>query len=648
MTRRETLVPAVDLDDVGVNDSTEPALATIVDAALTRRHLLLGAMATSALVGVERVVGSARAEGTSSLTFAELPHGRSPDDMVAPGYSRQILMRWGDPMFPDSPAWSPTAQSAAAQERQFGYNNDFVAYLPLPRGSDSSDHGLLAINHEYTQLNIMFPGLDPKAAENDATRALVDVELAAHGMSVLEVRKQANRWIVVPDSRYTRRITAMTPMTFSGPAAGHDRLKTLTDPTGRTCLGTINNCGGGKTPWGTVLTAEENFHGYFAGETDGPEARNHKRYGITARSRYAWSRFHDRFDLTKDPNEPNKFGWVVEVDAHDPASVPVKRTALGRLKHEAATCVVNLDGRVVVYMGDDERKEYVYKFISRDRYDPAAGSANARLLDDGTLYVARFDADMTMTWMPLEFGQGPLTPQNGFASQADVVIELRRAADLLKATPMDRPEDIETNPVNGRVYALMTADNRRQAGEQDAANPRPRNFFGHVLELIPPGTAPKLDHAALKHGWDIFLLAGDPAKPELGARYGQPMSRSGWLANPDNVAFDPRGRMWLASDQGTAQADFGIGDGIWACDVEGPGRAVTRFFYRCPTGAEMCGPEFTPDGRSLFLAVQHPAGDDKGSHYEKPTTRWPDFMADVPPRPALIVIVKDDGGEIGA
>ncbi len=639
---------AFDPDEIGTNQSTEPPFGAVVEVALTRRGLLLGSVAAGALVGIDGPIKRARAETASSLTFTEVAHGRSPEDVVAPGYSRQILLRWGDALFADSPPWSPTTQSATAQARQYGYNNDFIAYMPLPRGSDSSSHGLLAINHEYTQLNIMFPGLDPKAAEKDATREMVDIELAAHGLSVIEVRKQANRWEVVADSPYTRRITMTSPMTLVGPAAGHERLKTRTDATGRTCLGMINNCGGGKTPWGTVLTAEENFQLYFVGDAAGtPEARNHKRYGLAAKSRYAWSRFHDRFDVTKDPNEPNKFGWIVEIDPYDPTATPVKRTALGRMKHEAATCVVNPDGRLVVYMGDDERKDYIYKYVSDGRYDPAAGAANARLLDEGVLHVARFDADMTMTWMPMVFGQGPLTPENGFSSQAEVLIETRRAADLLKPTPMDRPEDVETNPLTGRVYALMTSDNRRQPGEQDAANPRPRNFFGHIIEIIPPGTEPQVDHTALKHRWEIFILAGDPAKPELGARYGGPLSPSGWFANPDNIVFDPRGRMWIASDQGTAQGDFGIGDGMWACDVAGPGRAVTRFFYRVPSGAEMCGPEFTPDGRSLFLAVQHPAGDDKDSSYENPTTRWPDFRPDVPPRPALVVIVKDDGGEIG-
>jgi secreted PhoX family phosphatase len=636
-------------EDIGVNESTERPFREIASARLSRRGMLQGTLATAAVgvLGSTLTRAVAVAQSGSTLTFTEVAPGPKPDHAVAPGYTAQVLIRWGDKVLPSAPEFNVRQQSAPAQAEQFGYNCDFIAYAPLPAGSNTSDHGLLWVNHEYTELHMMFPGLDAKTMVETASKEMVDIELAAHGGSIIEVRKTSGTWQVVQGSRYARRLHPMsTEMRLSGPAAGHSRMKTTADPTGTVVIGMLNNCAGGWTPWGTVLSAEENFNGYFGGDfTKTAEATNYKRYGLAPKPRYAFSRFHDRFNVEKEPNEANRFGWIVEIDPYDPTSMPVKRTALGRFKHEAGQVWVNPNGTVTVYSGDDENNDYVYKFVSRGRYNPTDRTANRNLLDDGTLYVAQFHDDGTVKWLPLVFGQGPLTPANGFQSQADVLIETRRAADLLKATPMDRPEDIETNPVTGRTYVILTNNTRRKPEEVTKANPRPANEYGHIIELILPGDGKMSDHTVLEHRWEMFLLAGPIDK---GGKYGAGISAAGWTACPDGMVFDSKGRLWIASDQGSAQSRFGIGDGIWACDTTGPGRATTRFFYRTPTGGEMAGPCFTPDDKTLFVSVQHPAADDPGSTFDKPSTRWPDFKDDMPPRPSVVAITKNDGGDIGS
>jgi secreted PhoX family phosphatase len=393
-----------------------------------------------------------------------------------------------------------------------------------------------------------------------------------------------------------------------------------------------------------VLIAEENFHQHFRGDVEKTgEARNYKRYGLPGK-RWAWAEHHDRFNLDKEPNEANRFGWIVEIDPYDAASTPVKRTALGRFKHECATTMINPDGRVTVYSGDDQRFDYLYKFVTAGRFDPNDRAANRDLLDTGTLYVAKFEADGTMTWLPVTFGTGPLTAENGFNSHADVMIETRRAADLLEATPMDRPEDVETNPVNGRTYVMCTNNSKRKPEQVNAANTRAKSKHGHVIELIPPMTDGKADHTALEYRWEFFLLAGDPANPDDRAMYLADISANGWLSSPDNCTFDAKGRIWISTD---GQPKSGISDSVYAADTYGPGRGLTRCFFNAPTGAEICGPTFTPDYRTLFLAIQHPA-DDKDSTFDNPSTRWPDFADNMPPRPSVVAIVKDDGGEIGS
>jgi secreted PhoX family phosphatase len=398
----------------------------------------------------------------------------------------------------------------------------------------------------------------------------------------------------------------------------------------------LNNCAGGVTPWGTWLSCEENFNGYFSGKLpEGHrETANVKRYGLGTPA-YGWAKYYERFDLAKEPNEPNRFGWVVEIDPFDPASVPRKRTALGRTKHEGAAGITSADGRYVIYLGDDERFDYVYKFVTAGRVDPQNRAANRDLLDSGTLYVAKYNADGTGRWLPVVHGQGPLTAANGFHSQADVLIETRRAADLLGATKMDRPEDIEANPKTNRVYVMLTNNTRRKEDQVDPANPRANNAFGHIVEMMPEGG----DHAAEAFTWEVLVRCGDPSVAAVGATFSSETTKDGWFGMPDNCAIDSQGRLWISTDGNSAKAT-GRADGLWALETEGEGRGTSRHFFR--------GPVFTPNDETLFLAVQHPGEgeDDQPSTFEKPITRWPDFKDGVPTRPSVLAITKRGGGRI--
>ncbi len=639
----------------GHNSTSNPTMGEIISARFSRRGFLKGSLAVSAIAATVSplallIADRAKAAGASAFNFTEVEAGVDDTHHVAEGYDADILLRWGDAIFADAPAFDPAAQTANAQRRQFGYNNDFVGFIPL---EGSNEHGLLVVNHEYTNPHLMFPGI-VTLAEGEITLApltkeQVDIEIAAHGGTIIEIRKVDGKWQTVTDGQYNRRITADTPMEITGPAAGSPRLQTIADATGTQVLGTVNNCAGGVTPWGTFITAEENFHGYFGGELPAghAEATNYERYGVPEGS-YEWLNFYDRFDVSKEPNEPNRFGWIVEIDPMDPASVPKKRTALGRTKHEGAESVVSKDGRVVFYMGDDERFDYAYKFVTAGTYNSDNRAANMNLLDEGILYVAKFAEDGTLQWLPLTHGEGPLTAENGFAGQADVVIETRRAADLLGATKMDRPEDFQANPVNGKVYLMLTNNTRRTAEQVDGPNPRAENAFGHIIEIAEDGG----DFAATAGRWEVLLKCGDPSVAEVGATFSTDTTVNGWFGMPDNCAIDSAGRLWVATD-GQGPLATGRTDGLWAVDTEGAARATSKLFFRVPVGAELCGPTFTPNDETAFVAVQHPAdgGGDwepfgRPSYYEDLSTRWPDFDAKLPVRPSVVVITKQGGGRI--
>ena len=583
--------------------------------------------------------------GQPLMGFKAIPPGTGRDNLRVPeGYSAQVIAPWGDPvgLAGRLPSWRPDAgDSADDQEAQLGMHHDGMHFYAL----DGSRRGLLVMNHEYTD-----EGLLHSDGMQTWTAAKVRKSQAAHGISVVEIQARGNGWALMRPSPYARRFTGYSPFALGGPAAGHVLMRTAADPEGRTVLGTMNNCAAGKTPWGTYLSGEENWAGYFDCG-DNPTA-DQRRWGARKTGWTRWAEFDQRFDARKHPHEFHRFGWVVEIDPMDPNSTPVKRTALGRAAHEGAWVATTKDGRAVVYSGEDARFEYIYKFVSRDQIAPAgngktAAQANATLLDHGTLYVARFNGDGGGEWLPLVHGQGPLTPANGFADQGEVVIKTRQASDLLGATKMDRPEWLAIDPRNGEVYCTLTNNSARGvAGNPgpDAANPRTNNVFGQIIRWKEAG-----DFDATTFRWNHLVLAGDPTNPRPDARGNV---RGDLYACPDSIAFDARGLLWIQTDAHASQMGQGelanVGNNqMLACDVS---TGETRRFLTGPAHCEVTGCAFTPDGRTMFINIQHPG--ETPSDRSDPAdpakfSSWPNLPAKGRPRSATVVVRKLNGGIVG-
>ncbi len=623
----------------------DPTIPLELPAPQRRRLLTAGLLASSGLLAGGSIPLAALAAevgraGGFFETLGELPVSSADQVTVDAAFAVQLLFAWGDPISDGPQGRADAGDDAVAQAQQAGMHHDGMHFFPFSKeGKVDPTHGLLCVNHEYTDDGLLHrDGLDNWSAEKVAKSK------AAHGVSVIEIRRQGNRWQIVRPSRWARRITADTPCSISGPARAHPAMLTAADRWGQRILGTLNNCAMGVTPWGTYLTCEENFNNYFKGSAT--PRRAEQRYGITARSgSYRWHEFDPRFDLEQHPNEANRFGWVVEIDPFQPDAEPVKHTALGRFKHEGATCTLAADGRVVVYMGDDERFEYIYKFVSLERYQPGMASPN-RLLSTGTLYVARFDSQGKGEWLPLRYGQkfakGALTEEFGFANQGDVVIRCREAADMAGATPMDRPEWIAVHPQNGEVFATLT--NNSQRGKEgkpaaDAANPRANNQFGHIIRWREL----RQDAAATRFDWEILCLAGESLSGQL---------QGDTFANPDGLWFDPLGHLWIQTDMGSGSLNKGefssFGNNqMLVADLE---RGRTHRFLTGPRHCELTGITSSPDGHTLFVNIQHPGeSPSERSNPNQPTaiSAWPanQFPEAVAgrPRSATLAISRRDG-----
>ncbi|WP_235018011.1 PhoX family protein [Thermomonospora echinospora] len=638
-----------DPDDISSNPSGNSTFQEIVEARLSRRSVIRGGtvVAAAGFIGATAGVGSAAAApapapkgrgkgGRGLLGFQAVPPSTDDKIKVPAGYTAEVLIPWGTPLSSRGPAWKKDASNTAAdQALQVGSHHDGMSFFPLGAGPLGSRQGLLVLNHEYVDQVLLFPDGDAQI-----TKAKVDKALAAHGVTVAKVAQVKGRWQLV-DSKYNRRVTGSTPVTFSGPVGpAHPALKANTKP-----MGTLNNCSNGQTPWGTYLACEENWNSYF-GATDSswkPTAEQ-ARYGVSgAGGGYKWHQADPRFDLAANPNEINRFGWVVEIDPFSPGSTPVKRTALGRIKHEGAT-VTESRGRVVVYTGDDQDGEYVYKFVGSAPWK-ALRALRKNPLDHGTLYVAKFNDNGSGQWLPLKHGTGPLTKANGWADQADVLLRTRQAADAVGATKLDRPEWVAVHPDNKDVYLTLT----NGSGWDNKVNPRKPNPYGHIVRWRER----RGDNTATSFEWDIFLLAGDPAyDPQV------TLAPEDVFGSPDGIGFDRDGRLWIQTDVSNStqnRPDRGhdnIGNNqMLAAD---PRTGEIRRFLVGPRGCEITGFAVAPDQRTMFVNVQHP-GEATTFWQAAPTPQnpnavssWPDHDPAGRPRSATVVIRRKDGGVIGA
>ncbi len=607
----------------------------VVESALSRRGFLGGVLAFGSAAAAMGTVGNlmsstaALAQDTSSrFQFKPVPIATDHTVHVPEGYTWKPLAKWGEPLFSGVPDLDPEkAVSVEHSDKVFGENTDGMELFVI------GGHQVIAVNHEYVNPEINLPH-----APEGVPQSADDVKILQHmqGVTVMEVAEGENGWHIVVDSPFNRRIHHNTPMKLSGPAAGSDLVKTDADPSGTESLGTFNNCGAGKTPWGTYLTCEENFNGYF-GSTNAefklPD--DYKRYGISAETRYAYEKFDERFDVSKHPNEPRRAGYVVEIDPSDASSTPVKRTALGRIKHENAACVIARDGRVVVYMGDDERGEFLYKYVSNGIYVP--GGDTSTLLDEGTLFVAKFAEDGTGEWLAL-------TPETTGMKMDEICVFTRQAASKVGATTMDRPEWVATNPVAIEAYCALTNNSRRgevkdgklrtNAGgdplEVNAVNPREKNNYGQIVRWFPANE----DHADAAFKWDLFCMAGNPAVHKDAYAGSSNINEGNMFNSPDGMMFDTTGLLWIQTDgEDSNEGDY-AGQGNNQMLAGDPVTGRIERFLTAPKGSEVTGMTWSSDKRTHFVGIQHP------------DAPFPDGEGKLP-RSAIVAIKHEDNRIIG-
>ena len=598
----------------------------VVERAVSRRGFLGGALAFGSgavVMGTSLLSGnSARAQG-ASFEFTPIGISTDHDIHVPDGYAWKTLARVGDPLFSDgASAYSPIGGvDVEKSDRVFGENTDGMELFEI------AGKEIIAVNSEYVNPKINLP-----VASEGTPQTADEVKLLKHlqGVTVMEVAAGEDGYEVVIDSPYNRRIHHDTPMTMDGPAAGSDLVKTNADPEGMTPVGTMNNCGSGRTLWGTYLTCEENFNGYFGATDEHTATAGEIRYGIGDEGRYAYETFDSRFDLSAEPNEPNRHGWITEIDPSDATSTPVKHTALGRFKHENAEMVQAADGRVVVYMGDDERGEFLYRYVSNDVY--VEGGDTSTLLSDGTLYVAKFNDDLAGEWIAL-------TPDTTGMAIEDILVFSRRAGSAVGATTMDRPEWVAANPLKVEAYCALTNNSRRGADATNAGgdsmapdggpNPSETNTYGQIVRWMPADE----DHGADTFTWDLYVMAGNPDVYDNAYGGSDNITAGNMFNSPDGMAFDSKGMLWIQTDgDDSNEADFaGMGNNQMLVGDTTTGE-IARFLT-APNGAEVTGLCWSADRKTMFVGIQHPGG------------MWPDGAGN--PRSAVIQVWREDGATIG-
>ena len=717
-----------DSDDICTNDSANPSFDSVLSARLSRRSLLKGSFGLAASVyfgtGLAACSSSSDSPQSPALKFNFDTIAKSLADVVSvpSGYSAAVLYRLGDPTVAGVADYkNDGSESGASFAQRAGDHHDGMHYFGL--GADgrynaaASDRGLLVMNHEAITPSFLHPAGATIVAGVRTVNDEVIKELNAHGVSVIEVNKTGATFSHKKESTYNRRITTFTEMILSGPAAKTSPMITLFSPDGSKTRGTVNNCANGYTPWGTYLTCEENWAGYFrrVTATDNPtrsakELAAFARYGVAGTGRELWatavatdpadtsfSRWNAmKLGASSDGsddfrNVANTYGWNVEIDPFSATSTPKKRTAMGRFAHEGAWPGPVVVGKPLVwYMGCDSRNEYIYKYVSTALWDAADATrglaAGDKYLDDGKLYVAKFNADGSGNWIELKFGSNNITASNAayaFSDQADVLINTRLAADAAGATKMDRPEWGAVNPKNGEVYMTLTNSNasNRTLASTDAANPRfyndPKgtvgtaqrgNPNGHIIRWAENGG----EVTATAFKWDVFLFGARSTADATNINVSN-LTAANDFSSPDGLWFGKNGLLWIQTDDGAytdvtncmllAAIPGKVGDGAkkTITNTDGTaskavetyvgaalGETSLRRFLVGPKECEITGLAETPDGKALFVNIQHP-GEDTTPNFANPAgfgSHWPDG-GNTRPRSATIVITKNDGGVIG-
>lgn len=649
----------VDFDHEDSNRSNNRYFGDVLEVNLRRRNLLKGSIGLAVTAGLfakgmgTSLISDARAMDGIPLGFQAVPQGTADTIVVPAGYTATPAFAWGEPIIYPFPAYRDDGSNTADdQRRQIGMHHDGMHYFPLVAGEEGNRRGLLAVNHEYIQQNTINPeGVDfVEGQPRDSLSALKEIH--AHGVSIFEIAKDDDGTWSIMRSRFNRRVHAGTVMDIRGPARGHDKMRTAFSPSGTRTRGTINNCAHGYSPWNTYLTCEENWAGYFVNRaSDRP--REQTRYGTGANSRYQWETVDRRFDTTPEGDNPrrdyrnntNTMGWIVEIDPFSPNRRPVKRTALGRFAHEGLVFAEAVEGQpLIAYSGDDSRFEYIYKFVSKDVY--RAGKTDGSILDEGTLYAARFDDDGRGEWLVLDFDDANFQAAAAaagvsFSDQGDLLINTRLAADVVGATRMDRPEWGAVDPKSGYVYFALTNNTRRTDQDVDAVNPRPANATGHVVRW--------LESDANTFNWDIFLLAG--GSENSSDPNGDPLTDDSTFASPDGLWFDNGGLLWIQTDMsggqllgsdGQLSGEFGNNQML----VANPETGEIKRFLVGPVGCEVTGVVTTPDRRTMFVNIQHPGEQGPIADGRDYSSNWPDG-GNARPRSATVIITRDDGGIIG-